>query len=272
MNWISNLFSKHWRNIHLALIAALCIVLILARRDVNPDICGAVKYVLYQPFEFIKDRVRLLRDAALRNDSLRLELAETALELTLCNEKSVKNNRLGAAEERLRAASESDSSFHYRLTPVRVALVYFGGHHLPITADIYRSEGDSIFVGQPIIDQNGLVGRVESFTDDRVTVQLLTHPSNRVAARVSSSGEMGIVKFLPSRTMILDNFLSRGTIKEDDTVLSSGLGGDYPAGLIVGTVTKVFRSENEPFCWVELRPAANFRSLEALFLLNAEQR
>ena len=84
--------------------------------------------------------------------------------------------------------------------------------------------------------------------------------------------KMGIVKFLPSRGMILDNFLIQGTINVGDTVLSSGLGGDYPAGLIVGTVTDVFRPENEPFYRVELQPAANFRSLEALFALRPEHQ
>ena len=67
--------------------------------------------------------------------------------------------------------------------------------------------------------------------------------------------------------MILDNFPIQGTIAEGDTVLSSGLGGVYPPGLVVGTIAQVLRPDQEPFCEVKVYPAVNFYSIDELFLL-----
>ena len=64
----------------------------------------------------------------------------------------------------------------------------------------------------------------------------------------------------------------QGSINVGDTVLSSGLGGIYPPGLIVGFVESVERPEEEPFCEVRLKPAPDFRSLEELFILRSESR
>ncbi len=81
---------------------------------------------------------------------------------------------------------------------------------------------------------------------------------------------MGIVKYKMSGGMILDNFPLHGSIVVGDTVISSGLGGVYPSGLIVGYVTEVERDETEPFCHVKLTPAVNFHSVEEVFVLMTE--
>ena len=81
---------------------------------------------------------------------------------------------------------------------------------------------------------------------------------------------MGIVKYRFGEGLILDNFPIQGNIVEGDVVVSSGLGGIYPAGLVVGTVATVEREEDEAFCRVRLHPAANFSSIEELFILMPE--
>jgi rod shape-determining protein MreC len=102
-------------------------------------------------------------------------------------------------------------------------------------------------------------------------VQLLTDPANRVAARVAESREMGIVHFRLSEGMILDNFPIQGVASPGDLILTSGLGGVYPSGLLVGTVTSIERPQDAVFCNVRVEPSANFNSLEELFVLLPEQ-
>jgi len=55
-----------------------------------------------------------------------------------------------------------------------------------------------------------------------------------------------------------------------DLIVSSGLGGVYPSGLVVGTVADVVRPEDEPFCRVKLTAAVDFYSLDELFVLMPE--
>jgi len=116
-----------------------------------------------------------------------------------------------------------------------------------------------------------LIGRVVEIFEDQATVQLLTDPTNRVAARVVRNRQMGIVKYQVRRGMILDNFPVQGDIRAGDEIRSSGLGGRYPAGLVVGTVVAVQRFEEDPFCIIQLEPAASFNSLEELYILRVNQ-
>ena len=263
MSWISDLLSKRSRNIHFGLILALSAVLLLGNTRINSFVSQFLLSSLYYPFFKVKTS---LADASVRAsdlDRLRERLVEVSEKLSMCQE-------VQRETVRLRAALGFEPPPGYRLTPAKVVMISGLGGRLPISVTINRGARDSVFVDLPIINQDGLIGRVISATDDYATIQLLTDPSNRVAARVAGSREMGVVKYLAHGEMVLDNFPVQGHINEGDTVLSSGLGGVYPAGLMVGTVIEVSRPENVPFCRVKLRPAANIRSLEEIFVLRPE--
>jgi len=265
MNWISNLFSKHWRNIHFAIIILISLILIIGYPSLNRFISQVVLATVYYPFFKVKSSFADLSSIASERDQLQEALVEASVKLSICEEAKRENDRLQAALRFTPLAG-------YRLTPAKVIYISGFGRYLPVSATIDRGAKDSIFVNMPIINQDGLIGRVDSVMDNFATIQLLTDPSNRVAARLAGSREMGIVKFLAHGGMVLDNFPIHGAIKVDDTVLSSGLGGVYPAGLMIGTVAKITRPENKPFCEVKLNPAVNFRSLEELFVLRLERK
>ena len=265
MSWLSDLFSRRSRNIHFVLVVVLSLVLILGHAKVNNFVSQALLSSLYYPFFKIRSS---FEDAGVRAsdlDRLQKALVEASVKLSMCQEAQRENDRL-------RAALGFEHPPGYRLTPAKVVSISGFGRHLPNSATINRGAKDSIFADLPIINQDGLIGRVASVTDDYATIQLLTDPSHRVAARLAGSREMGIVKYLAHGGMMLDNFPVQGDISVGDTVLSSGLGGVYPAGLKIGTVVEVSRPENNPFCRVKLKPAANVRSLEELFVLRLEQQ
>ncbi len=263
MNWISTQFARHWRNIHYGAIIVLSLAItfwpVQANRVLGQVIIGG----LYYPFFKIQTAIQVLtlREANVRE--LRGSLAQASLQISL-NEEAVRENK------RLRSALGFEPPSGYRLMPAEVISV--SGYRLPITAVINRGAKDSVYVNQPIINQQGLIGRVTDITTDFATVQLLTDPANRVAARVESSREMGIVRYVSGSTMILDNFPVHGAVAVGDTIVSSGLGGVYPPGLRVGIVASVQRGEHEPFARVTLEPVANFHSIEELFLLRPDDR
>ncbi len=265
MNRISGLFSRHWRNLHFAAIVLLSFVLIIGHPNVNGVLSQVVLGSLYYPFFKIKSSFGQLTAVALERDRLREALVEVSVKLSMYEEAKRENDRL-------RAALGFEPPPGYRLIPAKVIHISGFGHRLPISATVSRGTKDSVFAELPIINQDGLIGRVAYATDDFATIQLLTDPSHRVAVRLTGSREMGIVKFLAHSGMILDNFPIQGVIYVGDTVVSSGLGGVYPAGLKIGTVAEISRPENEPFCKVKLDPAANFRSLDEVFVLRPEHR
>jgi len=258
MNWISSLFPKHWRLINLTLIALLSLLLVVHIPAVNGFVSEAVLSTLYYPFFYIQTETAKLSATSAEAESLRSTLMEATLEVELCEEMSREN-------ERLRSILGFEPPVAYSLLPARVISVEGGSY--PTAVVINRGAVDEIGTNLSVINQQGLVGRITWAGDDVAHVQLLTDPANRVAARIAESREMGIVKTETDGQMILDNFPIQGAISLGDTVVSSGLGGVYPAGLVVGTVSYIEIPDDEPFATVRLKPAANFYSIEELFIL-----
>jgi len=98
-------------------------------------------------------------------------------------------------------------------------------------------------------------------------VYLLTEPRCRVAARVKRSREQGILRYELGRGMYLDNCPRQGDVVIGDTVLTSGLGGIFPEGLVIGTVKRVDTPEKEFFYNIAVEPAINFNGLDELYVL-----
>ncbi|MBU8933567.1 MAG: rod shape-determining protein MreC [candidate division Zixibacteria bacterium] len=261
MSWISTQFSRHWRNIHIGFVVVLSVGLVFSPPKVHKLVGQALLSGFYYPFFKIKSSYELLASHDANNVELRASLTKASFQLSQLEE-VLRDN------QRLRTALGFEQSPGYRLIPTEVISVF--GYKTPVAAIVNRGDFDGLEPNLPVINQDGLIGRISSVTPDYATVQLLTDPANRVAARIASSREMGIVKFSTSDGMILDNFPLQGTIAVGDTILSSGLGGVYPPGMIVGTVTSVERHEDEAFCRVTLDPAANFWAIDELFILGIE--
>lgn len=261
MNWISNLEVRNWRQVNLAAIALLSALFIVNPLDMNRFVSQAGTTVFYSPFYLLKNSFADLIEVAEENARLRQSLIETSTQMSLLEEAGRENIRL-----RQVLGFQSPGSYH--LLPAKVVSVR--GGNLLMDAIINRGSNDSVCVDAPVINQDGLIGRIISVTPDFATVQLLTDPANRVAARVASSREMGIVRCLTPDEMILSNFPIQGSINVGDLIVSSGLGGIYTAGLTIGTVVEINRPEGKVFCHVKLEPAANFHSIEELFVLRFE--
>ncbi|MBU0983274.1 MAG: rod shape-determining protein MreC [candidate division Zixibacteria bacterium] len=260
MTWISHLFNRYWRNVHFISIALLSLLLLVGGGNVRGVVSSVLVQVFYSPFHIIKSTAVDLSMVNGENQRLHLKLAEVTTELGRLEELRRENSRL-------RAVLGFEPPSGYSMLPARVISV--SGDRVPIAAVINRGTEDSIVVDLPLINEQGLIGKVVSVGPHTATVQLLTDPTHRVAVRVAESREMGIVKFRLDGGLILDNFPIQGTLAEGDLILSSGLGGIYPPGLVVGTVARVERPEEEPFCKIQLTPAASFNSLEELFILRA---
>ncbi len=258
MNKINSLVTKHFRNFHFVSIILIIIILFVGDTVINPYLNQTVSTVFYSPFAKVKIGYLELKSVSEDNALLSQTLIDLSMKMAFYEEAALENDRM-------RSILSFKPPQNYALVPAKV--VSISGEYTPITATINKGSNDSIWVDQPVINQQGLIGRISSVSPDYSVVQLLTDPANRVAARVVASREMGIIKYNISSGMYLDNFPIQGEIKVNDKIISSGLGGVYPAGLTVGVVTEVIKEELAAFDKVKILPAANFYSLEELFVL-----
>lgn len=100
-------------------------------------------------------------------------------------------------------------------------------------------EADGVRAGYPVMGPSGLIGQVVSTTDTTADIRLLTDPQSGVAVIIQSSREEGIVHGSLEGLLYLEDLGDEVSVKPGDVLLTSGLGGGYFRGIMVGTVLKV---------------------------------
>lgn len=102
---------------------------------------------------------------------------------------------------------------------------------------INRGSGSGVQVGMPVVVGKGvLVGKVEAVFLGSARVRLLSHPESLVAATTVERGAKGAVRGEHGLGILFDVVPRTDVIKRGDSLITSGLGGDFPRGLLIGTL------------------------------------
>ncbi len=131
---------------------------------------------------------------------------------------------------------------------------------------INRGTRDGLREGMPVVTEDGLVGRISRVSANASQVTLITDTVSSVNARLLSSRAEGAVQGQVGGLRM--TFIDLGTrVQEGDTVITSGLGGNFPEGIIIGQVTSVRQAESELFREAEVRSLNNFDRLENVMVI-----
>jgi len=140
-----------------------------------------------------------------------------------------------------------------------------------ITINVGTQQG--VKVGMPVVSGGSvLVGRVAETGPRTSKVQLVSDSGSAIAALLQSSRATGLVVGQADGTLHLDYISQDEEVNVGDVVLTSGLGGALPKGLIIGQVVEVREVDYEMFQPIVVRPALDFSRLEiVLVITNFEQ-
>lgn len=131
---------------------------------------------------------------------------------------------------------------------------------------------DGIDVNSPVITAYGLVGRVSK--TDLLTSRVISiiDLDSTVSARLSNSRDTIIVRGdvnLKSRGLCRADYISpEMDVMPGDTVETSGLGGIFPKGIIIGKVEEVIRNEGQYDSYAIIKPVVDFKRLEEVIVLD----
>lgn len=200
-------------------------------------------------------RARLARENRVLRNALLISGARMARLQAAAAENARLRGLLGAAEQGgldVQLAPILDIS----LDPTRQRLVL----------DVGSRQGVS--VGQAVIDAGGLLGQVIDVQPTSATVLLLTDPDHAVPVVVSRNG-IRLVAYGRGDRLELANIPVSSDVKVGDAIITSGLGGRFPPGFPIGTITALRRDESRAFLIGDLRPAAQLdRGRDVLLLRN----
>lgn len=138
------------------------------------------------------------------------------------------------------------------------------------TVIIDKGKNSGLSVNMPVVNADGIVGRLVSVSDNYSKVLLLIDQNSAVDCIMQRSRDKGIVKGLSAKTCIMDYVLKTSDIRVGDIVVTSGLGGVFPKGVPVGKIDEIQEPSDELFMDIKITPNVDFSKLEELLVILKE--
>jgi len=181
--------------------------------------------------------------------------------------------RLDALEaENIRLRTLLDSSYDLE-RPVLIAdLIEVDLDPFSHLIEIDKGLQDDVYIGQPVIDGNGVIGQVDRVAPLSATVRLISDPSHGLPVQVNRNG-LRSVAFGTGRldTLTIRSLPNNADIRVDDLIVTSGLGGRFPSGYPVARVRSAETDPVEPFSRIELEPLGALDRIQEVLLIEREQ-
>lgn len=136
---------------------------------------------------------------------------------------------------------------------------------------INRGTRDGLKEGCPVLTDEGVVGRIVETSWNVSRVLLLIDNNSNIDALVQESRAQGILQGRGADGCILKYVQSSEEVREGDSVISSGLAGVFPKGLLLGVVRKV---EKEPFGLfqdIQVSPSVDLLKLEEVVVILSDK-
>jgi rod shape-determining protein MreC len=131
-----------------------------------------------------------------------------------------------------------------------------------------KGKAEGIAEGMTVVSAEGLVGRVVLTSDGYSKVLLAIDPQHSVGARLTTSGETGVVTGRSERDLVFEFIDQDVKVDEGETVVTSGYDrGLYPAGIPIGRVTRVVVARDGLSKTAYVRPFVDFTSLDVVLVL-----
>jgi len=127
---------------------------------------------------------------------------------------------------------------------------------------------DDVYVGQAVIDDQGVIGQVTEVMPFSSIIVLITDPGHALPVQVERNGLRTVVHGTGSVSLLRVPFLNQNSdIKTGDVLISSGMGGRFPNGYPVATVIDVTVVEDEAFIKVNAEPLAKLELIICCFYI-----
>lgn len=172
--------------------------------------------------------------------------------------------------QRLESLLGLSDAYGFKSVGARVIAYSSDSYNKIITLDV--GSNSDVKAGLPVMGSTGVIGQVISVTPVSCQVRLITDAQSGVSVMLQSSRAEGILAGSVDGTLTLDGIDETVDVKEGDAVITSGIGGGYYRGLVVGTVSKVQQSQGDATRTIVVTPNADFGNIaEALVVISMDK-
>lgn len=256
------------------LILSLYILTAAARGQLKNDPIGPVLLWIIRPLQIgaqattrwidqIQNSYSMLADYKSENDKLRTRIQQLEAERNRLLEAEATNRRL---QQLLEFRSQLASPSITASIIANSASTWFKSCLLD------RGSVDGVSKGMAVVTPLGVVGQVVAVTPRTAKVLLLTDPNSGVDVFVQRTRARGIVSGSLENGTIMKYVKRTEDIQEGDRLVTAGVDGVFPKGIVVGAVTKVRKEALGLFQSIEVLPAVNLARTEEVLIVKADAR
>jgi len=230
------------------------------------DVVGFGQAIFSKPTQYITgvfDNVDSLLNTYEENKRLKGRLEEFAKLQADVNDLASENTRLREIVDKEEDLREYD--------PIQATVIARNPDQWEEKVVLDKGEVHGVKVNMAVITARGLIGKVILTTPFTSTVELLStqNPNYRVSAMVAGEKEVfGLIEGYDDerKELILKRVDSNIEIKKGQKILSSGLGGIFPKGILIGEITEVTTDDFGLTKMAYIKPAAEFALLDHVMI------
>lgn len=140
------------------------------------------------------------------------------------------------------------------------------------TLIVDRGKTDGVSEGMVARTSLGVVGQIIQVSDNYSKILLINAPSSAIDAMIQKNRVRGILKGAADKGYVLSYVLKNAEVEVGDRVVTAGVGGVFPSGIPLGTVSAVSSKRRGMFQEIEVAPIVDFGQLEMVFIDLSEKQ
>ncbi len=265
-------FSKKRVWLTVLIIVVLALILASFSRGGKNPVSSAVNFVLtpvesklsgiINPVTNVFSYIGKMSEYEAENQRLKaqnIELSSKIKDISIYKEEN----------ERLRKLLAITDNYEYETVAASVVAYETDNWFSYVTID--KGASDGIEVSDTVITADGLLGQVTQVGYNWAKVSTIINPESSAGVRIARNGEIGIVEgdatLSKSKKCRLGYLTANASIIAGDILKTSGLGGIYPPGLLVGKISEISKDNMGRLDYAIIEPFINFDKLyEALII------
>lgn len=259
----------------LALLVCVFVVLgivfsAMGRLSPQTDVLGLILSPIQQAGQAVTRQIDRMFTAVGRLDTLEDENNQLREEIRLYREQLVDFDEYKLENEfynKFLGIKEQNSDFSFQ--PATVTARDAAGGEASFSIDAGTKDG--IALHDPVITEDGLVGYISEVGTTISTVVTVIDPNLHVGALVSRTREAGVVKgetaLMAQGVCSLSYLTSSSAVTIGDYVITSGAGGLFPKGLIIGTVSEVKKEQSNVSLYAVVEPTVDVQEITQVMVI-----
>lgn len=263
-------FIKRWK--FLGLIVLLILLLLLARSCGSSETASKLEGAAQEskaPVAAIGDFFGNIFDFSTKK-SLHAEIDELNQQLAELRTDSQISSDVEAENEKLRELLELKNTYQTGWDTVAAEVIGREADNWYEKLTINKGSKDGISENMAVVDQNGLVGKIINVTENTSEVQMMIDSGASLGGMLQKSSIEGVLQGIGGGKglITMTKLPYNADIQLNDVVVTSGVGGVFPAGLLVGTVVKVNTSADGLSKEAIIEPYCNFDDIQFVLVIH----